>query len=135
MKTLFKVLALVLVATLAFSFVACKKEATHFSEEFVLEETDDILRKIKNHSFIHVSRDLPGMSDEEFDSVENAIHVAIHDGDYTITHNSTESFTDDDENLVYKVRYTITSGANSVQVEVTYVDTHDALYRIDLIAE
>lgn len=133
MKTLFKVLALVLVATLAFSMISCGE--THFSEEYVLEETDDIVRKIKNHSFVHVARDLPGMTEEEFAPVENAIHVAIHDGDYTITHNSTESFTDDDENLVYKVRYTITSGANSVKVEVTYVDTHDALYRIDLIAE
>ena len=133
MKTLFKVLALVLVATLAFSMISCGE--THFSEEYVLEETDDIVRKIKNHSFVHVARDLPGMTEEEFAPVENAIHVAIHDGDYTITHNSTESFTDDDENLVYKVIYTITSGANSVKVEVTYVDTHDALYRIDLIAE
>ncbi|MBQ8344306.1 MAG: hypothetical protein IJY41_03890 [Clostridia bacterium] len=133
MKTLFKVLALVLVATLAFSMISCGE--THFSEEYVLEETDDIVRKIKNHSFVHVARDLPGMTDEEFAPVENAIHVAIHDGDYTIIHNSTESFTDDDENLVYKVIYTITSGANSVKVEVTYVDTHDALYRIDLIAE
>ncbi len=133
MKTLFKVLAVVLVATLAFSMISCGE--THFSEEYVLEETDDIVRKIKNHSFVHVARDLPGMTDEEFAPVENAIHVAIHDGDYTITHNSTESFTDDDENLVYKVRYTITSGVNSVKVEVTYVDTHDALYRIDLIAE
>ena len=133
MKTFFKVLALVLVATLAFSMISCGE--THFSEEYVLEETDDIVRKIKNHSFVHVARDLPGMTDEEFAPVENAIHVAIHDGDYSIAHNGTESFTDDDENLVYKVRYTITSGANSVKVEVTYVDTHDALYRIDLIAE
>lgn len=133
MKTLFKVLALVLVATLAFSMISCGE--THFSEEYVLEETDDIVRKIKNHSFVHVARDLPGMTEEEFDPVESAIHVAIHDGDYTITHNSTESSTDDDNNLVYIVRYTITSGTNSVVIDVTYVDTHNTLYRIDLVTE
>ena len=133
MKTFFKVLALVLVATLAFSMISCGE--THFSEEYVLEETDDIVRKIKNHSFVHVARDLPGMTEEEFAPVENAIHVAIHDGDYTITHNSTESSTDDDNNLVYTVRYTITSGTNSVVIDVTYVDTHNTLYRIDLVTE
>lgn len=130
MKTICKVLALILIAVLAFSMISCGE--THFSEEFVLEEFDDIVRKIKDHKHVHAALVVPGMTEEEFDSVEHVIHVAIHDGDYTIVHNGTEDFIDDDNMHVYLVRYSVKSGENVVDVVVTYCDGHDTLYCIEL---
>ena len=130
MKTLCKVLALVLVFAFTFALASCG--TTHYSEEFVQEGLDDIVRKIKNHNHIHTARLLPGMTEDEFAPVEQAIHKAIHDGDYTITYKDVTDYTDDDDNHVYFVTYVIASGSNSVTVEVMYVDTHDTLYRIEL---
>lgn len=130
MKIFFKALALVLVAILAFSMVSCEKQ--FYSEEFVLEEFKNIVTKIENHRHIHTEDVLPGMTEEEFAPVEQAIHVAIHDGDYTISNNGTEDFIDDDGNHVYITEYAITCGPNVVNVVVTYCDGHKTIYRIDL---
>ena len=136
MKVLCKALALILIATLALSLAACK-DVQHFSEEFVLEELDDVVRRIKDHKHIHTYDMIPGMTETEFAPVEKAIHNVFHEtGEYTITHVKTENFTDDDENNVYVVEYKISEKSDSslfVYVSVTYVDTHDTLYRVDLV--
>ena len=131
MKIFFKALALVLVAILAFSMVSCEKQ--FYSEEFVLEEFKNIVTKIQNHKHIHTEDVLPGMTEEEFAPVEEAIHAAIHDGgEYTIFNNGVEDYIDDDGNHVYVTEYALTCGENVVNVLVTYCDGHKTLYRIDL---
>ena len=133
MKTLFKVFAFVLVCALVLSFVACGSKTYQYSDEFVLDKLDSIVRKINNHSHVHTEDILPGMTEEEFASVEEAIHLAIHDGgDYTLFNNGYEYFIDDDGNHVYVIDFAITCGENVVNVLVTYCDGHKTLYRIDL---
>jgi uncharacterized lipoprotein YehR (DUF1307 family) len=133
MKILCKVLALIFVCALVFSLVACDNKTYQYSEEFVLEEFTNIVTKIENHSHVHTEDVLPGMTEEEFEAVGEAIHVAIHDGgDYMISNNGKEYFIDDDGNHIYMIDFAIACGPNVVNVMVTYCDGQKTLYRIDL---
>jgi hypothetical protein len=117
MKILCKVLALIFVCALVFSLVACDNKTYQYSEGFVLEEFTDIVKRIEDHRHIHTEDVLPGMTEEEFAPVEQAIHVAIHDGGYTISNNGTEDFIDDDGNHVYitgSISFTASSSAITV---------------------
>lgn len=132
MKILCKVLALIFVCALVFSLVACDNKTYQYSEEFVLEEFTNIVTKIENHRHIHTEDVLPGMTEEEFAPVEQAIHVAIHDGgEYTIFNNGVEDYIDDDGNHIYVTEYALTCGPNVVNVIVVYCDGHKTIYRID----
>jgi hypothetical protein len=116
-----------------FSLAACGNETYQYSDEFVLEKLDAIVKKIQNHSHVHTEDVLPGMTEEEFEAVGEAIHVAIHDGgDYMISNNGKEYFIDDDGNHIYMIDFAIACGPNVVNVMVTYCDGQKTLYRIDL---
>ena len=135
MKRISKILALVLVLVIALSVISCggKRE---FSEEFVLDKFDDIVRKISKHSSVYVTLYLRGMTAEEYAEVEQEIHHTIGEKAYKIEHLKTEKLNGfDDPADIYKVDYRVetTNGFHSIDIRVTYVNGEDYLYSIEVI--